>query len=249
MRRPRIGVTTKRLHGRDPLGRPQMGTEAAYLRAVWAAGGLPVMFPNLPPEAAPACLEGVEGVLLTGGGDIDPARYGAPPHPRTDGVDPERDAFEFALVEAARAQGKPILGICRGSQVLAVAFGAALCQHLPDITKLTHDSKAPPPARAHSVRLEPPPELEALLRAHGIGEILEVNSYHHQGVPRRAELPRPLQPIAEAPDGVVEAFLWRSASGMIGALAVQWHPELLFEDDPRHLWPFRWLVEAAQGAR
>jgi len=189
MRGPRIGVTTKRLQGRDPLGRPQMGTEAAYLRAVWAAGGLPVMFPNLPPEAAPACLEGVEGVLLTGGGDIDPARYGAPPHPRTDGVDPERDAFEFALVEAARAQGKPILGICRGSQVLAVAFGAALCQHLPDITELTHDSKAPPPARAHPVRLEPPPELEALLRAHGIGEILEVNSYHHQGVPRRAELP------------------------------------------------------------
>jgi putative glutamine amidotransferase len=182
MRGPRIGVTTKRLQGRDPLGRPQMGTEAAYLRAVWAAGGLPVMFPNLPPEAAPACLEGVEGVLLTGGGDIDPARYGAPRHPQTDGVDPERDAFEFALVEAARAQGKPILGICRGSQVLAVAFGAALCQHLPDITELTHDSKAPPPARAHPVRLESPPELEALLRAHGIGEILEVNSYHHQGV-------------------------------------------------------------------
>jgi putative glutamine amidotransferase len=164
-------------------------------------------------------------------------------------VDPERDAFEFALVKAAQAQGKPILGICRGSQVLAVAFGAVLCQHLPDITELTHDSDTPPPARAHPVRLEPPLELETLLRSHGIGETLEVNSYHHQGVPRRADLPPLLQPIAEAPDGVVEGFLWRSASEMIGALAVQWHPELLFEDDARHLWPFHWLVEAAQGAR
>lgn len=246
MRRPWIGVTTKGLRGRDPLGRPQAGTEAAYLRAVWAAGGLPVMLPNLPPEAAEEVVERVDGVLLTGGGDIDPARYGASRHPKTDGVDPERDAFEFALVEAARARGRPILGICRGSQVLAVAFGAQLCQHLPDITELAHDSDAPPPALVHPVRLEPPPELEALLRAHGIGERLEVNSYHHQGVPRRADLPPSLQPIAEAPDGVVEAFVWRPKPEAIGALAVQWHPELLVEADPRHRWPFRWLVEAAQ---
>ena len=248
MHRPWIGVTTKNTRESSSLGRAQSATETAYLHAVWRAGGLPVMLPNLP-EAAPEFAERMDGILLTGGCDIDPARYGASLHPRTGPVDPLRDAFEFALVEAARAQGKPILGICRGSQVLAVAFGAVLCQHLPDITELTHDSDAPPPARAHPVRLEPPPDLETFLCTLGIGEILEVNSYHHQGVPRRSELPPSLQPIAEAPDGVVEAFLWRSASGMIGALAVQWHPELLFEDDPCHLWPFRWLVEAAQGAR
>ncbi len=245
MRRPWIGVTVKHIRESGSLGRAQSATETAYLQAVWQAGGLPVMLPNLP-EAAPEFAERMDGLLLTGGCDIDPARYGASPHPRTGPVDPLRDAFEFALVEAARAQGKPILGICRGSQVLAVAFGAVLCQHLPDVTELTHDRDAPPPARAHPVRLEPPPALRDLLRAHGIGEVLEVNSYHHQGIRRRADCPPALQPIAEAPDGVVEAFVW--APDVIRALAVQWHPELLVEDDPRHLWPFHWLVEAARSS-
>ncbi len=248
MRRPLIGVTVKNARETGPLGRAWSATETAYLRAIWQAGGLPVMLPNLPPEAASAFLERLDGVLLTGGGDIDPARYGSSSHPQTEGVDPERDAFEFAVVEAAQAQGRPILGICRGFQVLAVAWGGRLCQHLPDITELTHSSDQPPPALAHPVRLIPIPGLADLLQAHGIGEELEVNSYHHQGVPHRDQLPAGLELLAEAPDGVVEAFAWRpEGHPRPRVLAVQWHPELLVEADPRHLWPFRWLVEAASG--
>ncbi|WP_322798064.1 gamma-glutamyl-gamma-aminobutyrate hydrolase family protein [Thermoflexus sp.] len=247
MRRPLIGVTVKNTRERASLKRAWSATETAYLRAIWRAGGLPVMLPNLPPEAAAMIVERVDGVLLTGGGDIDPARYGASRHPETAEVDPDRDAFEFALLEAARDRGRPILGICRGFQVMAVAWGGILCQHLPDITELVHNRDQPPPALAHPVRLYSNPALMDILQACGVGEVLEVNSYHHQGVPNRQQLPGALQVLAEAPDGVVEAFLWQpEESATPRALAVQWHPELLFEADPRHLWPFRWLVEAAQ---
>ncbi len=248
MRRPVIGVTVKNTREQTSLKRAWSATETAYLRAIWQAGGLPVMLPNLPPEAAAVFVEQVDGVLLTGGGDIDPARYGASRHPETDGVDPNRDAFEFALVEAAQDRGRPILGICRGFQMLAVAWGGMLCQHLPDVTELTHNSDQPPPALAHPVRLYSNLTLKDILQAHGIGEVLEVNSYHHQGIPNRQQLPAALQVLAEAPDGVVEAFLWHpEGSATPRALAVQWHPELLFEADPRHLWPFHWLVEAARA--
>ncbi|WP_376791711.1 gamma-glutamyl-gamma-aminobutyrate hydrolase family protein [Thermoflexus sp.] len=249
MRRPLIGVTVKNTRETGSLGRAWSATETAYLRALWQAGGLPVMIPNLPPQAAPEFIQRVDGVLLTGGGDIEPARYGASPHPETDGVNLERDAFEFALVEAARASGRPILGICRGFQVLAVAWGGTLCQHLPEITELPHDSDQPPPALAHPVRLYPIQALADLLQVHGVSEVLQVNSYHHQGIPRRDRLPPGLEILAEAPDGVVEAFIWRpEGHSQPRVLAVQWHPELLFEEDPRHLWPFRWLVEAASAA-
>ncbi len=163
MRRPVIGVTVKNTREHASLRRAWSATETAYLRAVWHAGGLPVMLPNLPPEAAAAFVERVDGVLLTGGGDVDPERYGASRHPETGGVDPERDAFEFALVEAARARGRPILGICRGFQVMAVAWGGTLCQHLPDVTELPHKSDQPPPALAHRVRLYPHPALTGIL--------------------------------------------------------------------------------------
>lgn len=245
MGRPLIGVTVKNIQESGPLHRTQSATETAYLRALWAAGGLPVMLPNLP-EAASLFAERVDGVLFTGGCDIDPQRYRAARHPQTGPVDPERDAFEFALFEAARRLGRPMLGICRGFQVMAVGFGAALCQHLPDTTELVHDLDQPPPARAHPVRIFPLPGLAALLPDLP-DEILEVNSYHHQGVRWRTDLPPDLHLLAEAPDGVVEAFAWVPEGQTIPrGLAVQWHPELLFEDDPRHLWPFRWLVATAQ---
>lgn len=227
MASPRIGITTCT---HDGLG-PVEAVKREYVDAVVAAGGVPHVLPILDPALAPVMLAGVDGLLLTGGGDIDPAAYGADLHPEAYGLNPARDAWELALVRTAAV---PILGICRGSQVLNVAFGGTLVQHLPDLTDQRHREVERERELVHEVDVVPGSRLHAV----AAGLRLGVNTLHHQAVDR---VGAGLAVSGWSTDGVVEAI---EGTGDRLALGVQWHPELL-PDQEAHRLVFAWLVAAA----
>jgi gamma-glutamyl-gamma-aminobutyrate hydrolase PuuD len=204
----------------------------AYTDAVVAAGGAPVV---LPADAAlaDAYLDRIDGLVLVGGGDVDPAGYGAVPHPRTGGVDPLRDASEPALLRGALDRRLPVLGICRGLQLLNVARGGTLHQHLPEVVGTDVHAVAPGTWSTHGVRARPDTHVA---RLHGRLD-LEVVTYHHQGVDR---LGRGLTATAHAADGTIEAV---EDDAFPFLVAVQWHPEM---QDDSSLW--QGLVEAAERA-
>lgn len=193
---------------------------AAYTDAVDAAGLRPYILPVIDPAKADSLLDGMDGLLLTGGEDVDPQRYDAFPHPRLGDVHPERDALELALVLAAQARRIPTLAICRGIQVVNVALGGTLVQDIPSQWPgaLPHDGEWPRSKRVHDVRVAPG---SGLARALGV-EQLTVNSFHHQAV---ARLATGLSAVAHAPDGIIEGIEWQDDNWwMVG---VQWHPEEL----------------------
>jgi putative glutamine amidotransferase len=165
-------------------------------------------------------LEGMEGLILTGGEDVDPARYGTEPHPALGDVHPERDAFEIALVRAARLRRLPTLAICRGVQVANVALGGTLVQDLPSEwpAAIAHDGSWGRSDRVHALRVAAGSRL-----AEAIGATdATTNSLHHQAIGRVAD---GLVAVAHAPDGVVEGVEWAADDWwMVG---VQWHPEEL----------------------
>ncbi|MDP9860861.1 MULTISPECIES: gamma-glutamyl-gamma-aminobutyrate hydrolase family protein [Streptosporangium] len=184
-----------------------------YVDHVARAGGQPVI---LPPVGDPAALAGrLDGLILAGGGDVDPARYGQAPHERTGHVRGFRDDAEFGLAHAALERGIPLLGVCRGLQVLNVALGGSLRQHLPD--EVGHSGHAPAPGRfgRMPVRLTPGSQIAKILDT----ETADVAHYHHQAADR---LGAGLTVTAHAEDGTVEAV---ELEGHPFALAVQWHPE------------------------
>ncbi len=199
-----------------PLGAQPRRSDEAYARALEAAGLEPLIL--RPGEPSPA---GCRGLLLAGGTDIDPARYGEPPHPAAYPPEPARDALEAALIAEARSAGMPILAICRGMQMLNVSAGGALIQHLPDTVGHDRHADAPPPGEkhraAHTVTVEATGRLQALLGA----ESASVNSRHHQAVDP-ARLGSGLRIVARADDGVIEGL---EGDGPGFLLAVQWHPE------------------------
>jgi putative glutamine amidotransferase len=208
----------------------------SYVDAVLRAGGIPLMLPVLDPADAAEVLGTLDGLILTGGDDVDPLRYGAAAVAEVRGVDAGRDAFELALVAAAAAAGIPVLGVCRGTQILNVAMGGTLVQHLPDVTDQPHcvrDRFAEP---VHEVGIQAASRLAGIV---GIDR-LPVNSLHHQAVDA---LGAGLRAVAWAEDGVVEAIesIWPRMLG------VQWHPEL-FPCHPGHDDLFRWLVAEADVA-
>ncbi len=170
-------------------------------------------------------LDGAGGLLLTGGDDVSPDRYGEDRHPAVVEVSPERDAFEVAIVQAARKRGLPIFAICRGLQVLNVAFGGTLIQDIPTqmVGSIEHRFTVPPHQSfdlAHEVWLEKDSLLARLMRERLVGgDSLEVNSRHHQAAKRVAE---GFRAVATAPDGVIEAIEDPAAAFCLG---VQWHPE------------------------
>jgi putative glutamine amidotransferase len=203
-----------------------------YPDAIAAAGGTPV---QLPREARPEeLLRRLDGVVIAGGDDVDPRLYGSRPGLHTTHVDPGRDEFELALIHGALATGLPLLGICRGCQLMNVAAGGTLVEHLPLDEGEAHGQLVYPlHARVHGLRMEPGELLTNLLP----GDV-RVNSFHHQAV---ADLGGGVVPLAFAPDGVCEAIRIGSR-----ALGVQWHPEYLREQpDP----VFEWLVEEARADR
>ena len=204
------------------------------------AGGVPVLIPSELDESDWMELYlRLDGILLSGGGDIAVERYNGLPHPRTDGVDEARDALEFGLLNSAIKEGKPFLGICRGSQVVNVGLGGTLYTHVedqhPDALKHDYFPNFSRNRLSHPVRVE-----EGSRLAEIVGEpVLQVNSLHHQGIKDLA--PR-LKPIAYAPDGLIEAV---ELSDHPFGLAVQWHPEWLTDQQPtRNL--FKAFVNSAR---
>ena len=193
---------------------------ADYIESVRRAGGDPVEIADTH-EAPDAIVSRVRGVMLTGGGDVDPALYGEVPHPTYAAPEPGRDAFEIALARAAIAADIPLLAICRGMQVLNVAMGGTLVQDIPSeiAGALDHAINEPRFHIAHEVWVSKGSMLWAIMEEELDGESLGVNSRHHQAVKRVAD---GFEVSATAPDGVIEA-MERPASRF--CVAVQWHPE------------------------
>jgi putative glutamine amidotransferase len=212
-----VSATTEII--RDAL---RVRVNAAYTASIRGAGLLPVVLPVLDPADAQAALDGVAGLVLTGGEDVNPARYGASPHPTLGETHDGRDAFELALVEAARARALPTLAICRGVQILDVALGGTLVQDIASEWKepIVHKGDWARTARVHAVDVTPG---SRLARALGT-ERPVVNSMHHQAL---RDVATSLATVARAPDGIVEGVEWPTDDWwMVG---VQWHPEELTE--------------------
>ncbi|MCS0601921.1 gamma-glutamyl-gamma-aminobutyrate hydrolase family protein [Streptomyces sp. LP11] len=201
---------------------------AGYPRLVQRAGGLAVMLPPDAPAYAPATIARLDALVIAGGPDVDPSRYGAERSPRTGPPAPERDAWELALIDAALTAGVPLLGICRGMQLLNVARGGTLVQHLDGHAERTGVFGA------HPVKPVPGTRYAGL-----VPHETTVPTYHHQAVER---LGTDLIPSAYATDGTVEALELPADHGW--ALGVQWHPEM--GGDLRVM---RGLVEAATQGR
>jgi putative glutamine amidotransferase len=213
VKRPVVGIT---LGDGDEPGVHAMRED--YVRSVEQAGALPVVLPPVRPEDAPALLDRIDGVLLSGGVDVDPVLYGQPPHPKLGRVNRRRDDFELALAREALARDVPVLAICRGQQVLNVAVGGTLVQDVPSLMKgaMQHDGSGPRWRRAHRVEVLAPSRLREILE----GDAFRVNSLHHQAVDRLGE---GLVASARCPDdGVVEGL---EMPGRRFVVAVQWHPE------------------------
>jgi putative glutamine amidotransferase len=189
-----------------------------YAAAVEAAGGVPVLLPPVAlASAAASVVARVDALMVCGGADVDPGRYGAEPHARTAGWRPDRDAWELALLDAAEETGLPVLGICRGMQLMAVHAGGSLDQHTPDL--VGHDTHSPG-GDAYGeveVRTEPGSRLAAL-----VGDRTTVSCHHHQSVATHPGF----TPVARATDGTLEAM---EGTGDRWCLAVQWHPETRVE--------------------
>ncbi len=213
---PLIGLTTS-----PSLDAGQASAQAAYARAVAAVGGLPVFLTaGLPDTTLRDLFERLDGLLFPGGGDLDPSTYGVTTTARLMGIDGDRDHLELTLARWALQDGMPVLGICRGQQLLNVAAGGTLIPDIPSLRPdaLPHsDPNRAPEALAHSVTVQP----DSYLAKVGTPPSLEVNSSHHQAVDRVASGWRV---SAIAPDGIIEAI---EAPGHPFALAVQWHPERL----------------------
>lgn len=203
-------------------GNERTGINAAYFRSLLNAGALPILLsPLLGAARAGAALDGCDALLLTGGEDMDPAWYGESPSPKLGSVDRERDLFELALFAAARQREIPILGICRGIQVINVALGGTLWQDLPSERQclVDHDAAATRAARTHRIDLAPGSRVAGALGT----ERMMVNSMHHQGI---KDLAPQLTATAWAEDGLIEAV--ESAPDAPWLMAVQWHPEEMF---------------------
>lgn len=224
-RRPLVGITSYVEPASWAAWRdvPAALVPIGYVRHVERAGGLAVVIPPLPEDAGPddaaAVLSRLDALVIAGGADVDSTRYGELAHPQAQPPRADRDRSELLLAEAALAPEFPLLGVCRGMQVMAVAAGGALEQHLPDRLHSTAHSPGPAQYGAHPVRTAPGSRLAGIL-----GPEVTVASYHHQGVAD----PGSYHASGWADDGVLEAFEDPDAAYRIG---VQWHPEV--GDDPR----------------
>jgi putative glutamine amidotransferase len=233
MRRPLVGITTYV----TPASFGAWELESAlipydYVRAVERAGGRAVLVP--PFEDDPdEILDAIDGLIFSGGSDLDPDLYGQEPHPETTGVVPERDSAELALLRAALERDLPVLAICRGSQILNVALGGDLIQHLPDQVGHNGHKETPGEFSEHDVEIERGTRLSSLL-----GDRVPVKSHHHQGI---ARLGSGLRPAARDGDGSIEAL---EAPERRFTLGVLWHPEA--GEDARL---FQALVDEASAYR
>ncbi len=216
--KPVIGLSTYLEHA-DTAGCGRVSAAflpETYLAPLIAAGGIPALLPPQPvlPGVVEALVGRLDGLLIPGGWDVDPALYGQEPHPATDAPHIARDAWEQALIREALRQDIPLLCICRGAQLLNVTLGGTLHQHLPDV--LGHEKHRPAPGvyGTHDARFEPGSRMAALM-----GEDVEINCYHHQGIAD----PGTLTVTGRAEDGLPEAVEDPEHRFVLG---VQWHPEV-----------------------
>lgn len=236
--KPVIGLTGRRMSAAGVAGGTGLAHQdidmyfSDYAQSIAGAGGVPI---QLTRDASPADLVSIlDGLVLSGGADIDPSRYGAEPHEKLGEIDPGRDAFELELLAHARAKGIPVLGICRGCQLVNVAFGGSLRQHVDLDEGAGHPNwLAPGDTIAHDVECTPGSLIATLMDGRR-----GVNSLHHQTLDRIGE---GLEVTAVATDGVVEAVEARDED----VLAVQWHPEMLGGPDPT----FHWLIARASAKK
>ena len=236
MTRPRIGISTYR----ELASWGVWHVDAAvlpytYVDCVAAAGGIPLLLPPIGAaepdmaELAADAVAGLDGLIVSGGPDVDPARFGEPPHAETGASRVQRDAWELALLAAALDRDIPVLAICRGAQLLNVAYGGTLIQHLPEEPGAEDHRGGVAVFRTMRVELDP-----TALPGSVLGADTSVSCYHHQAVARLGE---GLTVTGRAPDGTIEAV---AADGRAFAVGVQWHPE-----QDRELRLFAALVEAA----
>ncbi len=202
------------------------------MRALESQGAGIVILPPQESDRLPAILHRLDGVLLPGGVDVDPAHFGEEPLPEMGEVSLERDALELFVARYTAQHGIPTLGVCRGIQVMNVALGGSLYQDLPaqGFRAVQHSQKAEPPVLGHSLEQVGKSPLNKRFEPR-----FRVNSYHHQAL---KDLAPGLRPVATAPDGIVEAVVLEGHPFYLG---VQWHPELL----PQQWGIFRALIEAA----
>ena len=233
---PRIGITGLT---RTVDGQLRTGVNEAYAASVVAAGGLPlILSPVIGGMRAGALTGTLDGLILSGGADVDPARYGAAPHPKLGPVERDRDDFEFAIFAAARERELPVLAICRGIQVVNAALGGTLWQDLPEqrARGVSHNHRGSRTDRVHRIELEAGSVAAAALGTTSC----EVNSFHHQGL---RDLAPGLRASGTAPDGLVETVEATDGAWLIG---VQWHPEAYYEEkNSPDLRLFRTFVAAA----
>ncbi len=240
MTKPVIGVTASAIDRRGSAYGEVYTLIRKYAEGVLQAGGVPVIVPhNLDEESLQVLFDRLDGLLLSGGGDIDPANYGEAPHPTTDEVAADRDRVELTLARWIVEKEKPFLAICRGIQVLNVALGGTLIQDIPsEIPEaLQHSFERGIVERgyhAHPVKIAADSQLAQVLQT----EQAQTNSWHHQALKQVAAR---LKVTAYAPDGVIEAV---EVPGQKFAIGVQWHPEWLFEDQPEQRRLFEALVQA-----
>jgi putative glutamine amidotransferase len=245
-RRPLVGISTSELRAPAqthpvPEGEPRLSEMAlglAYVRALERAGALPVVLPPTVPTLAPPLLDHLAGLCLPGGPDIHPSFYGASAHPELGPTEPELDAFELALARGALERRMPVIGICRGAQLLNVALGGTLHQHVPDVVgdAIAHRQDADSRRPTHEVRLAGGTRVA---RAMG-GTEHRINSLHHQAVDRLGD---GLEAVGWAPDGLVEA-VERPDDGFV--VGVQWHAEAIV-DRPEELRLLCAFVEEADA--
>jgi putative glutamine amidotransferase len=236
MKRPIIGIT---MDARDDGGYYQLGFD--YAKAVETAGGLPLGIAyKTDPALIPQIVDALDGVLFTGGNDLDPALYGEQWHPKAQRIDPDRQNFELALMAEVERRRVPALAICLGCQLMNVYRGGSLHQFLPDLGDKDEHRRAAEgePPRRHGIKVEPD---SALGRMIGKGEV-SANTYHKQAV---KDVGRGLRVTAVSDDGTVEGL---EDPTLPLFAAVQWHPERL-HTEAEHLAPFRLLVEKANENR
>lgn len=229
---PVIGITT---YSRNEAG--EFYLPGTYIDAVQMKGGIPVLLP--PTSSDPIrILDVVDGLIFSGGGDINPEIYGGSLHPTVYLVDTERDEFELALAKHVMQTSIPTLGICRGMQLLSVASGAALISHVPDVygEDVMHRLDHPRRPIDHEVQVQPESRLAEILGQTNVSVV----SWHHQAV---ETLPVGWQASAQAADGLIEALEHETHPWMLG---VQWHPEMS-PQDPVHQRIFEALVIAAKN--
>jgi putative glutamine amidotransferase len=243
--KPLIGISPSPVENEMAHGQfRQYAVSDTYTRAVLAAGGIPVI---LPPhvESIDDLLDSLDGIIFSGGGDIEPSHWGEDPHPEAYGFDKERDDFELQAIPKVVERDLPMLGICRGIQTVNVALGGSIVQDIPDQLPganqhRQHIDGKMRDALSHSVAIKEGDNL--LYRING-GTEMETNSFHHQALNRIGD---GLEVVATSPDGVVEA-VWNP--DMTFGLAVQWHPEMLAADHPEHAAIFQAFVQAAADRR